>query len=119
LTLEDFAVPLRPFTREIDIGLSKWHNRIELFAILGIVLNFGLDIAREGLVYTTVYVDSVRQFNEFIQQIFELLIQSLVDSVAPSISLHMPDEIANSTALQGDVILSKQYHTSSYRQWMT
>ena len=87
LTQEQFEKLLASVHTAIQNTLAEEHSISDLFSIFSTILHFGLKIAYEGILFTTVYKNTLAIFENYLNKIIVLLVQSLVAVLASSIDL--------------------------------
>ena len=86
LTSEDLLNLISPVYRGIKIAISRPHQLDEWFSILATTLNFGLKLSSTASLYTSAHIESLTNLAKYITQIIQQLTQTLVGTIAPSIS---------------------------------
>ena len=86
LMSEDLLNLISPVYRGIKIAISRPHQLDEWFSILATTLNFGLKLSSTASLYTSAHIESLTNLAKYITQIIQQLTQTLVGTIAPSIS---------------------------------
>lgn len=86
LTSEVLLELISPVYRGIKIAINKPHQLDEWFSILATTLNFGLKLSNTASLYTSAHIECLNNLAKHISQIIQQLTQTLVATIAPSIS---------------------------------
>ena len=85
LTEAQFEEFMEPFNNFVSGFLEKSRGIVELFPLLATIINFGIAIARNGLLYTTAHVSSLHKLESYVDVLLLRLVHLLVASLGPSI----------------------------------
>ena len=86
LTPEVLEYLLEPLYEGIQFAISQPHKIDETFAVLSTVLNFGLKLSSTSSLYTSAHIQCLRKLQPYITQLMQQLTQTLVATIATSIS---------------------------------
>ncbi|OHS96524.1 hypothetical protein TRFO_09911 [Tritrichomonas foetus] len=102
LKSEHFDKLMLPVHKAIQNTIANEHTVSELFSLYSTILNFGIKLAYEGILYTTIYNDTLTAFEDYLNRISILLIQNLVAVFASAI------DVSRLEAADGNTILTVQ-----------
>ena len=85
LTEAQFEEFMEPFNNFVSGFLEKSRGIVELFPLLATIINFGIAIARNGLLYTTAHVSSLHKLESYVDVLLLRLVHLLVAALGPSI----------------------------------
>ena len=87
ITEKQFLIIMKPFYQALSTVTQKPLESEALLSLLATVLNFGIEIGNEGMLYTTAYIHSLLKLEPFISKICFFISQDLSSKVATSIDV--------------------------------